>query len=346
MLFEIKEYLRARIVEWIGDQKVMTLQIDITNACNLSCAHCYHAHHNNKGAISLDQWQSIIQQYKEMIEKLHLSPKIVICGGEPTISPMLLPILRHVESLWPGVRISILTNGTRLTDLLLGELKKFNVAFQVSLDGPDSARHDEIRGSRTFAKATDSIRRAKALGFDVQLLAILSKKTSGWIEDFFSMAKELRVNQMNFTRFVSQGAGIELESSGKDRALLPSELKEALNVIWQTSRKFGVRTDTNQALFTLIDPNLGASEKYGFQGIVIDYKGNLKVSSRSDFVIGNVLTEGLENLFFNNSVLRSIRKKEIEKCGPCTHYRRCGGSRNASFAATGSFLKADPGCWI
>jgi len=79
---------------------------------------------------------------------------------------------------------------------------------------------------------------------------------------------------------------------------------------------------------------------------VIDYKGNLKISSRSDSVIGNVLADGLENLFFKNGVLRSLRQANIEKCGPCEHYRRCGGSRNASFAATGSFLKADPGCWI
>jgi len=346
MLFEIKNNLTAKIVDWIGGQKVMTLQIDITNACNLSCAHCYHSHHNNKGAIGLEEWQSIIQQYKLMIEKLHLSPKVVICGGEPTISPLLLPILRHLDSCWPGVRVSILTNGTKLTDLLLNQLKVFNLEFQVSLDGPDSARHDQIRGSGVFDKAADSIRRAKVMGFDVLLLAVLSKKTSMWIDDFFLMAKNLRVNQMNFTRFITQGAGADLEASGEDRALLPGELKETLTKIWQKSQELRVRTNTDQALFTLIDSSLGSNEKYGFQGIVIDYKGNLKISSRSDSVIGNVISDGLENLFFKNAVLRNLRQAKIEKCGPCEHYRRCGGSRNASFAATGSFLKADPGCWI
>ena len=345
-LLDIKNFVTEKIVGLIGGQKIMALQIDITNACNLSCAHCYHAHHQNKGAISFDDWCKVIAQYKEMIEKLHLSPSIIICGGEPTISPMLLPLVQKINEHWPYVRISILTNGTRLTDSLLAALKKFNVEFQVSLDGPSSDRHDVIRGIGTFEKATDAVRRAKAQGFDVFLLAILSKKTSGWIEDFFATARELGAKQMNFTRFISQGAGADLESSGKDRALSPHELKEALTSIWSTSKQFQMRTNTDQALFNLIDPSLGGSEKYGFQGLVIDYKGNLKVSSRADFIVGNVLSEGLENLFFNSTILRDLRQAKIEKCGSCSRYRRCGGSRNASFAASGSFLKADPGCWI
>lgn len=345
-LLEIKNFVTSRIIDLIGGQKVMTLQIDITNACNLSCAHCYHAHHNNKGAILFDDWCAIIQQYKTMIEKLHLAPKIVLCGGEPTISPLLLPILNHLESQWPGVPISILTNGTRLSEKLLLQLKPFNIEFQISLDGPDSARHDEIRGHGNFNKSAEALQRARAMGFDVFLLAILSKKTSDWIEDFFDMAKNLGANQMNFTRFISQGNGADLEASGKDRALLPEELRDTMSIIWNKSKQMGVRTNTNQALFNLIDPSLGANEKYGFQGLVIDYKGNLKISSRADAVIGNVLTDGLENLFFNNAVLRNLRQANIRKCGRCPHYRRCGGSRNASYAATGSFLEADPGCWI
>ena len=345
-LLDIKHFITGKIVALLGGQKVMALQIDNTNACNLSCAHCYHAHHQNKGAISFDDWCNVISQYKAMIEKLHLSPSIILCGGEPTISPMLLPILQKVDEYWPGVHISILTNGTRLTDSLLGKLKKYNVEFQISLDGPDAARHDEVRGAGNFAKATDAVRRAKAQGFDVFLLAILSKKTSLWIEEFFSMAKDLGVNQMNFTRFITQGAGAELESSGADRALRPQELKGALTNIWFISQNAAVRTNTDQALYNLIDPRLGASEKYGFQGLVIDYKGNLKVSSRADFIVGNVLAQGLENLFLNSSVLRDLRRAKIEKCGDCSHFRRCGGSRNASFASSGSFLKADPGCWI
>lgn len=345
-LLDIKKFVTGKMVALLGGQRVMALQIDITNACNLSCAHCYHSHHQNKGAIGFDDWCNVIAQYKVMIERLHLQPQIVICGGEPTISPLLFPILEKINEHWPNVLVSILTNGTRLTDALLEKLKVFNVELQISLDGPDAERHDEIRGAGNFAKTTAAVRRAKAQGFDVFLLAILSKKTSAWIGDFFAMARDLGVNQMNFTRFINQGAGSDLESSGKDRALQPIELKEALTRIWSTSREIRVRTNTDQALYNLIDPRLGASEKYGFQGLVIDYKGNLKVSSRADFIVGNVLAEGLENLFFNSAVLRNLRQAKIEKCGSCRHYRRCGGSRNASFAASGSFLKADPGCWI
>ena len=340
MLLHFKKYFSKKVVEMIGGQRVMTLQVDITNACNLSCAHCYHSNHSNKGAISLEEWFQIIEEYKSLIEKLYLEPKIVFCGGEPTISPFLVPILERLNSCWPNVRISILTNGTRLTNDLIDRLSAFNIEMQVSLDGPDASRHDQVRGKGSFLKAISGLQLASSKGIDVFILAILSKKTSLWIDDFFKMAKKLKIRQMNFTRFISQGAGFELESSGKDRSLRPLELKDAMEQILATSKRYRVRTNTNQSLYNLIDPKLGANEKYGFQGMIIDYKGNLKVSSRADYIVGNVLDEGLSNLFFNNPILKNLRKAKIETCGQCAHYRLCGGNRNASYVSTGSFFES------
>jgi radical SAM protein with 4Fe4S-binding SPASM domain len=131
-----------------------------------------------------------------------------------------------------------------------------------------------------------------------------------------------------------------------DRPLTGAELRDAYRRIRTRSTETGMATNTNIPLYRLIDESLGANGKVGFQGIIIDYKGNLKVTSRTDFRLGNVLKDGLEELFLRHPLMKALRDGAIEGCGDCEHYADCGGDRNASFAATGSFLKKDPACWL
>ena len=70
------------------------------------------------------------------------------------------------------------------------------------------------------------------------------------------------------------------------------------------------------------------------------------VTSRTDFKLGNILEDGLEELFLNHHIMKNLRNGNIEVCGNCRFYKKCGGDRNASFVAYGSFLKKDPGCWF
>lgn len=342
----VKERAIRGLLARISTQRVLTAQLDLTNACNLSCAHCYHPHHSNKGALGLGQWKLVLDQYDALTRKLYLEPRFVLCGGEPTISPLFLPVVRELSKRWPGVRVTVLTNGTRLTPSLLAAMSGLRLDFQISLDGPDEARHDLIRGPEAFSQAMTGLRNLQEAGFNACFLATLSWRTSFWIEDFFEMALGAGVTEMNFTRFISQGAGRGLEERGEDRTLTAPELRHALKRIVRCSRTTGVLTDTNKPLYHLIDPRLGANGKFGFQGLVIDYKGNLKVTSRADFALGNVLESGLEELFLRHPLMNSLRDREIDGCGSCEHYDVCGGDRNAAFAATGSFLTKDPGCWL
>ena len=345
MILSFKDFVIKKALSFVGGQKYLTLQFDITNACNLTCKHCYHPHHNNRGALSLENWKAILDQYSKLLKKLQLDPCIVICGGEPMTSPLLFPLLEEINSKWNGVKIFILTNGTRLNIENIHALKKFNITVQVSLDGAVDSLHDDIRGKGNFHKAVTGIKLLRENGVTTVIQAVLSKTTSLQIEEFFLLAKMLKVNAMNFTRLMPTGNGKEYVNTGADNLLSSSELKEAMTEIIQYSRKIGVPTNTDQPLYTLIDKNLGSSGKFGFQGLTIDYKGNLKISSRTDYILGNILNEGLENLFFNHPILKQLRTREQSACGGCEHYLRCGGNRSASYIATGSFLSKDPACW-
>lgn len=335
-----------RVLAFTGSQRYLTIQLDITNACNLRCIHCYHPDHKNDGALSYEDWQRIMDQYSTLLAKLHLKPAVTICGGEPMTSPYLKPLFENSNARWPGVDITILTNGTVVRADMLELFKKSRVHFQVSVDGPDSIRHDEIRGAGNFAKTLRGIEWFRSASLDVYLQGVLSKKTSTWIPEFFDWAKNLGVESMNFTRFIPEGYGSGLLNAGSDRPLSPAELRAAMESILLHSRRTGVKTNTDQPLYAALDPSLGRHGMFGFQGLIVDYKGNLKVSSRSGFILGNIFEKGMENLFLNHPLMRSLRNGEINGCGGCEFYRRCGGNRTAAYAASGSFLAADPACWL
>jgi radical SAM protein with 4Fe4S-binding SPASM domain len=151
---------------------------------------------------------------------------------------------------------------------------------------------------------------------------------------------------MNFVRFISQGTGEAYRRSGEDRPLNATELRPVLTRVIECSRRSNISTNTNLPLYHLLGEEFGAHGQMGFQGVIVDYRGRLKVSSRTDFVLGDIREKGLENLFLRHPVMAALRSGKIEECGSCVYYTRCGGDRNSAFAETGSFLKKDPGCWL
>ena len=85
--------LEDRILAWIDVDRYLPVQLDITNVCNLRCAHCYHPHHRNEGAVGIAEWITILEQYFSMIARLRYRPYILLCGGEPALSPHFPMIL-------------------------------------------------------------------------------------------------------------------------------------------------------------------------------------------------------------------------------------------------------------
>lgn len=325
--------------------KKMVIQLDITNSCNLRCKHCYHPGHE-KGTITMKQWKNILDEYQSFLERMKLDTAFTICGGEPLTSNILFPILKEIRKRWPHAGIFILSNGVLIDQQLIEKLMPYKVSFQVSLDGADSKLHDLTRGPGNFNNALRGIKLLVENGISVSAQSILSLQTSRQIGDFFKLAKKIGVKSMNFTRLIMQGRANDLQISCKDRPLSPAELKKAYEDIWRYSDKYEVNTNKNHPLSCLLDNNTKGNYHYtGLAGFVIDYKGNMKVTSRSNYVLGNIIDEGLEKLFLLHPIMKRLRKGDIEGCKKCKHLQVCGGDRNAAYAEKGSFFEKDPGCW-
>lgn len=345
LVSKVATKIESYIIDAINLQKKFPIQLDITNACNLACTHCYHTNHLNNGALNLEQWVQIIDQAYSFTKKYGYVPHFIICGGEPFVSPNLIPILNYIYSQNKIVLVTILTNATLIKTKTIELLKPYkNLSLQVSIDGPSASIHDFYRGKGKFENAISGITLLKKSGFNVSLSSVLTRKNAEFIDQFFGLAKELHVDEMNFTRFITEGYGKNLYIEDKDRPLNPLELKSAYESIIKFSAQYLVKSRIQGPLFNLIKKELGYNSRY-WESAIIDYQGNLVASSRSRIILGNVLHEGLEELVLNNPFYKSLRKKEIKSCGSCDQYDVCGGDRNAAYAASGDFLAADPGCW-
>lgn len=350
-----KPSFRRRFTRWVCDrlwpqidsqEQLFHLQLDITNACNLRCRHCYCPHHKNDGALSFEQWCQVLDRYDDLLDNLHMKPVVTLCGGEPMVSPFVVPLLKEIRMRFPHCDLSVQTNGTLFSSEHIRLFQGLRVNCQISFDGPDAARHDVVRGDGSFEKSMNGCRMLADGGVDFILQAVLSHRTKEWIGEFFELAKDVGASAMNFTRLIQAGHAIELIESNVDSPIMGGDLRHAYENILTSSSKFQLPTSTNGALWFLIDGAESAPNNIGFNGLVIGYQGEIKVSSRTSAVIGHALRDDWTDVFMNHPTMVRLRKGDIDGCGTCQHFLKCRGERNISFAEFGHFFGPDTGCWV
>jgi organic radical activating enzyme len=86
-------------------------EINITNVCNYSCAHCQSL--NNYAFKGHQQWNAYKNEYQKLSEQLDIA-QIQIIGGEPTLNPDFDKWVKGISKLWPNSKLQIATNGSKL----------------------------------------------------------------------------------------------------------------------------------------------------------------------------------------------------------------------------------------
>lgn len=101
---------------------VNTLQIFITNRCNMRCKGCFYAHKlDNHSDMNLDSYKSIVE------ENSHIIKKIILLGGEPLLYKQIGDML--IENNKHNISTTVYTNGRNIE--ILKDLP--NVPFDVRI---------------------------------------------------------------------------------------------------------------------------------------------------------------------------------------------------------------------
>ncbi|WP_319377894.1 radical SAM protein [uncultured Methanocorpusculum sp.] len=118
--------------------------MDPTSACNLKCIGCWAAEYGNRMNLSLEEWDSIIDQGKALGTYFYL-----YSGGEPLVRKK--DIIKMCEKHSDCIFLSF-TNGTLIDEAFADEMLRVgNFIPAISIEG-DEAATDSRRGAGVYQK--------------------------------------------------------------------------------------------------------------------------------------------------------------------------------------------------
>jgi radical SAM protein with 4Fe4S-binding SPASM domain len=138
-----------------GHHRKALVQID--ERCNLHCAHCFVSATRRGATMPYEQITDVL------IPRLAACrvERVTLTGGEPTIHPQFLDVVRSFSGA--GMAVGICTNATTLNDQQIDALKRIEgVHCNVSMDGFRPESHGKFRGDRDSFHTTVATVRALA----------------------------------------------------------------------------------------------------------------------------------------------------------------------------------------
>ena len=117
--------------------------LQITERCNLHCAHCFVTAGCNGQDMSIADVRNLAIP---RLQACHVI-SVTLTGGEPFLHPDLLDMVLSFRKA--GIKVSLCTNATLIEDEMIAQIKAIGgVHFNVSLDGFSKDSHGLFRGDR------------------------------------------------------------------------------------------------------------------------------------------------------------------------------------------------------
>lgn len=344
-------------------QQEFYFQWHITERCNLRCAHCYQNRFSDSLELTLGDLKQIADQLCEALRVWKRRGRIAVTGGEPFAHGELLPLLEHLDGKDEVLYLDVLSNGTLIQRDAIPALQRLDKLrrVQVSLDGATPDIHDAIRGTGTFERAIEGIRRLRSAGLTVTIMFTLHRRNAVDVPRLLDLVREEGVSALVIERLVPCGMGKGLQ----DEMLTPKEISSIFSYVSDRADVYagcdaGPDVLRYRTLWALLDPqgaratgdtppamHLGAMCSVGMDGLCIMPDGTALPCRRLPIPLGNIRTDGIFKIWYTSDLLWKIRdKRNLKgKCGNCELVARCGGCRAIAYACTGDYLEEDPQCW-
>ncbi len=146
--------------------------IEVNTGCNLSCPICF-ADAGEGFSLTLEEVERMLDRFVE----LEGEPEVILfSGGEPTIHPQILDMVRAAKARGiPHVMIN--TNGLRIAkdDRFLAELEELRPTIYLQFDGLEQQTYRKIRGQELLDIKLRCLDRLEEIDLDVALVAAIER---------------------------------------------------------------------------------------------------------------------------------------------------------------------------
>jgi SynChlorMet cassette radical SAM/SPASM protein ScmE len=349
------------------DMRVMktpkTVEIDITNKCNLRCKHCSHftSAGDVKEDLPTEEWLKFFAELNTLAVT-----NIILCGGEPFYRPDLKELIEGI--IKNRMRFNILSNGTLITDDMaqfLSSTKRCDYV-QVSIDGSYATTHDALRGDGAFMAAIQGLKRLMANRVPVGVRVTIHRHNVTDLENIAKLLLEdLKLG--GFSTNCASHMGLcrkysdEIQLTVKEHSLVMEKLLK-LNKKYHNriSAQAGPLANA-KAWLAMQDARLHKKENLSGRGYLRSCGGVFsKIGVRADGVIvpcnqishielGRINRDSLKEIWLNHPELKKLRERrdiplrEFKYCQDCEYINYClGGCPALSYTIAGDIYNTSP----
>jgi putative heme d1 biosynthesis radical SAM protein NirJ2 len=318
---------------------------NVTNACNMYCAHCYR----DAGCKAEDEL-STADAKKLLTEIKRAGFQIMIfSGGEPLMRPDILELVKFASDL--GLFPVFGTNGTLITPQMAKDLKAAGArAMGISLDSLDAAKHDKFRSfPGGWQGAADGMKNCKAAGLPFQIHTTVMDWNAPELEDMIDFAVEIGARAHHFFFLVPTGRAATIE----EESLRAEQYEDVLTRIMKKQQTVPIELKPTCApQFLRIAAELGMKSRFhrgclaGLSYCIISPKGKVQPCAYLKEYLGDVRETPFDEIWRNNPVLQKLRTMKYDGgCGACKYQRVCGGCRaRAAIYHNGDYMAEEPWC--
>jgi len=328
--------------------------IEVTEACNHACLHCYNYWRPNRlseSVVPRMRPRGILTRMEilRLLRKVRRSAPIssvAISGGEPFLRPDLPEIVTDIAS--EGLAVVTITNGTLLTD---SRLKRFPPGsyFEVTLFSTNRETHNYLAGRDCFKTVVANLDRLHSFGCHFVLAVVITRLNVRDVMQTIELgialgARGVLLNRVNL--------GKEALPIARDLVPCADELRGALQEADRAAEKYGIGVAVSVPVPPcVLDPrdfphlHFGWCPRGGKDAYyTIGCTGLLRPCNHSSLVLGDLRKQGFADIV-KSAKTKAFWSPVPPECIACTHPLKescAGGCRAAARECHGDVNKIDP----
>ena len=295
--------------------RLLSVLIELTYQCNLSCWFCYNDVNRKDEQLSLDDHLQLLEDLAAM-QVFHL----VLTGGEPMAHPHFWEIGRKAKDL--GFVVRLKTNGHLLTravaDRLFEEVDPFLV--EISLHGIDAETHErQTRVPGSFDRLMENLRHGTDAGLRIKINTTLTRWNEDQIESMMaltdSLGLPLQVDPVVTVRDDGDASPLSIAASDEGlenllrlqrrRAEAAAQGQALAMEVGRDADRFMPQADSMATSTAVKTKHCGA----GSGGLAIDPFGNVYPCVQWRVPVGNVRQTRIHDMWSGSKALQDVRKQ-------------------------------------
>lgn len=331
------EFTEQEIRRAVAAGRLLSMEIEFSRLCNFRCSYCYVPNQiESTNELSRAEIRDVILQAKELG-----AGKIIILGGEPSIYPHLVEMLRFIGR--EGLEIEMFTNGSGVDRELAAVLAEERARVVLKLNSRDEAIQDRLAGKKgAFKTIKAALATLKAAGYPSadHFLAVSTVICRQNIAELPAMWQWLREENIEpyFEVITPQAAAVRNSWLSVESL----ELKRLFEELAEIDRlRFGRHWEPQP-------PLVGNRCMRHQVSCVVTATGDVMPCVGVTIVLDNIRNNSLANILSQSEVMNNLKdyRHTIKgRCHDCEKAAECYGCRGAAYQLTGDYLASDPTCW-